>query len=334
MVENADEEADIEADILIVGAGPTGLYGAYYAGFRGMRAAVMDILPEPGGQIMAMYPEKEIMDIAGYPSVRGRNLVSNLIQQTAPYEPRYLLGHEATRLGFDSRGLPTVTSHLGVTVHAKAVVITGGIGTFTPRRLTMAGEYEGRGLSYFVTSPAEHAERDVVIVGGGDSAFDWALTLEPLARSVTLVHRRDSFRAHAATVGKVRASRAEIIVNAEVTAVHGTKAVTAVEVKERRDGSRRTLPAQSLIAALGFVADPGPLLEWGVDMSARHVSVDTRMATNLPRIFAAGDIVDYPGKVRLIATGFGEVATAVNNAATVIDPQLELFPGHSTERES
>lgn len=294
----------------------------------------MDILPEPGGQITALYPEKEIMDIAGCPSIRGRGLISNLMEQAAPYEPRYLLGHQASRLLFDSDGLPVVTSHRGVRVHAKAVIITGGIGTFTPRPLAAAADYEGRGLSYFVPRPAEHTERDVVIVGGGDSAFDWALALAPLARSVTLVHRRDSFRAHAATIGKVRGTRAEIIVNAEITGVFGTKAVTAVEVMERRDGSRRTLPAQSLIAALGFVANPGPLLEWGIDMSARHVLVDTRMATNLPRIFAAGDIADYSGKVRLIAVGFGEVATAVNNAATIIDPRLELFPGHSTEKES
>ena len=299
-----------------------------------MRTAVMDILPEPGGQIMAMYPEKKILDIAGFPSVRGRHLISNLVEQTAPYEPRYLLGHQASRLGYDSDGTPVVTSHRGATVRAKAVVITGGIGTFTPRRLAAADDYEGRGLAYFVTSPAEHADRDVVIVGGGDSAFDWAATLEPLARSVTLVHRRDSFRAHAATVDQVRASSVQIVVNADVTAVHGTKAITAVEVTDRRDGSTRTLAAQSVIAALGFVANPGPLLEWGLDMATRHVQVDTRMATNLPRVFAAGDIADYPGKVRLIAVGFGEVATAVNNAAALIDPRLGLFPGHSTEKES
>jgi thioredoxin reductase len=318
----------VDTDILFIGAGPVGLYGAYYAGFRGFRSTLVDILPQPGGQIMAMYPEKEILDIAGFPSVRGRRLVGNLIEQAAPYASRYLLGQQASRLAYDSGGLPVVTTDLGVSVRAKAVVITGGIGTFTPRRLAVADGYEGRGLSYFVVSPSDHEGRDVVIVGGGDSAFDWALALEPLARSVTLVHRRNTFRAHAATVRRVLASRAEVIVDASVVSVDGTDAITAVGVS---DGSGvRILPAQSLVAALGFVASPGPLLEWGIDMAARHVRVDSRMATNLPRVFAAGDITDYPGKVRLIAVGFGEVATAVNNAAIVIDPELELFPGHST----
>jgi thioredoxin reductase len=319
-----------EVDLLIVGAGPAGLYGAYYAGFRGLRVAVMDVLPQPGGQITAMYPEKAIFDIAGMPAVRGRDLVENLLAQAAPYGPEYLLGHQAAELSYDA-GRPVVRSPQGATVRAGAVILTGGIGTFTPRPLPAAREYHGRGLAYFVRRLADHRDQDVVIVGGGDSAFDWAASLAPIARSVVLVHRRDRFRAHAATVECVRAAGVEILVNSAVTAAHGADRLETVHVTHVPDGTTRTLQAQALIAALGFTADLGPLLGWGLDLRSRRIAVGTDMATNLPHVFAAGDIADYPGKVRLISVGFGEAATAVNNAATVIDPAAELFPGHSTD---
>ncbi|GAA2446268.1 NAD(P)/FAD-dependent oxidoreductase [Actinomadura vinacea] len=329
----SDVPVTTETEILIIGAGPAGLYGAYYAGFRGLRTAVMDVLPQAGGQVSAMYPEKPILDIAGFPAVKGRDLVDNLLAQAAPYEPAYLLGHRAVALSYDEDGLPVVRTDQGGTVRAGAVVVTGGIGTFTPRPLPCGEGHLGRGLVYFVPSPADHADRDVVVVGGGDSAFDWAATLAPLARSVRLVHRRDRFRAHKATVDTVRSLGVEIIVNAEVAALRGDGHVEAAEIRHL-DGTARVLPAQTVVAALGFKADLGPLQSWGLDMSARHIAVDTRMATNLPRVFAAGDITDYPGKVRLISVGFGEVATAVNNAATVIDPEALLFPGHSTEKDA
>ncbi|XVQ09791.1 NAD(P)/FAD-dependent oxidoreductase [Spirillospora sp. CA-255316] len=329
----SDVPVTTDTDVLIVGAGPAGLYGAYYAGFRGLRTAVMDVLPQAGGQVSAMYPEKPILDIAGFPAVKGRDLVDNLLAQAAPFEPAYLLGRRAVALSYDADGLPLVRTDQGGTVRAGAVVLTGGIGTFTPRPLPAGEGHLGRGLVYFVPRPAEHAGRDVVVVGGGDSAFDWAATLAPIARSVRLVHRRDRFRAHRGTVDQVRALDVEIIVNAEVTALHGDGHVEAAEIRHR-DGTSRVLPAQTVVAALGFTADLGPLRDWGLDLRARHIAVDTRMATNLPRVFAAGDITDYPGKVRLISVGFGEVATAVNNAATVIDPEALLFPGHSTEKDS
>ena len=188
-----------EVDLLVVGAGPTGLFGAYYAGFRGLSVTVMDSLPEPGGQINAMYPEKQILDIAGFPAIRGRELVDRLLDQAAPFGPTYLLGHRAEKLD-RAGGSFVVTSHEGATVQAKAVIITGGIGTFTPRPLPAARAFEGRGLAYFVRRLEDYSGTDVVIVGGGDSAFDWAQALQPIAGSVTLVHRRETFRAHPATV--------------------------------------------------------------------------------------------------------------------------------------
>jgi ferredoxin/flavodoxin---NADP+ reductase len=318
-----------EVDVAIVGAGPTGLFAAYYAGFRGLSTLVVDALPEPGGQVTAMYPEKLIYDVAGFPVIRGRDLVTNLVEQAAPYDPGYVLGVRALELSYlDDK--PVLALSDGATVHCGAVIITGGLGSFTARPLPAADAFPGTGVVYFVPHLDELAGHNVVIVGGGDSAFDWALSLQPIAKSVTLVHRRDRFRAHAGTVARVQALPVEIIVNAEVRQIIGAEQVTGVEVQVKGEPARE-LPADTVVAALGFTADLGPLAEWGLDLDKRHIRVDTTMATNRPRIFAAGDITEYPGKVRLIAVGFGEAATAVNNAAIVIDPAAHLFPGHSSD---
>ncbi|MFJ8925215.1 NAD(P)/FAD-dependent oxidoreductase [Streptomyces sp. NPDC102364] len=333
MSQLTDDTDVLTTDVLIIGAGPAGLYGAYYAGFRGLTVTVMDVLPQLGGQISAMYPEKPIFDIAGFLSVRGRDLVDGLVAQAEPYSPRYLLGHRAAELTHVADGLPVVRSDRGATVRARAVVITGGVGTFTPRPLPAGEEFLGRGLEYFVPDPSVHADRDTVVVGGGDSAFDWAALLAPIARSVTLVHRTARFRAHAASVEKVRDLGVEIVTDSEVSRLIGADRVEQAEIRHRTTKETRLVPAGTVVAALGFLADLGPLQHWGLDLQARKITVDTHMATNLPRVFAAGDITDYPGKVRLISVGFGEAATAVNNAATVIDPEAALFPGHSTEKE-
>ncbi|MDP2774642.1 MAG: NAD(P)/FAD-dependent oxidoreductase [Nocardioides sp.] len=318
----------VETDLLIIGAGPTGLFAAYYAGFRGHRVAVVDSLPELGGQITAMYPEKQILDVAGFPSVKGRDLVEGLVTQAATAEPHYLLDRTALTLSQDEEGV-TVGLDDETEVRAGAVIITAGIGKFSPRPLPAQGDWLGRGLEFFVPSFLPYADKDVVIVGGGDSAFDWAAHLEPVARSVTLVHRRDAFRAHERTVQQVRDSSVQIVTKAEVSAINGDGTVESVDITV--DGETTTYQAQAVVAALGFIADLGPLQHWGIDVHKRHVVVDSSMRTNLSRVFAAGDITDYPGKVRLIAVGFGEAATAVNNATVAIDPTAKVFPGHSSE---
>ncbi|WP_026923741.1 NAD(P)/FAD-dependent oxidoreductase [Glycomyces arizonensis] len=321
---------EVSVDLAIIGAGPTGLYAAYYAGFRGLSTVVADALPEPGGQITAMYPEKLIFDVGGFPEIKGRDLVENLVRQAAPFEPSYLLGRRAEKLDC-SGGKPVLDFDDGTRVSCGAVLITGGLGSFTSRPLPAAADFGGEGVVYFVPELAAHAGHDVVVVGGGDSAFDWALALHPIARSVTLVHRREKFRAHAGTVARVRDLDVPIIVNAQVDRILGDERVIGVEAAVKGESEARKLPADTVVAALGFTADLGPMTDWGLDIEKRCILVDSAMATNLPRVFAAGDIVQYPGKVRLIATGFGEAATAVNNAAVAIDPDAHLFPGHSSE---
>lgn len=320
----------LAADLLILGAGPTGLYAAYYARMRGLTTVVVDALPEPGGQVAALYPEKQIYDVAGRPAVKGRDLVQGLVEQAGD-DVRYLLGQQATSLErVDGRALRVHTDD-GAVVEARAVLIAGGIGSFRPRPLPAAEQYAGRGATYFVGSLEDYRDDDVVVVGGGDSALDWALTLHPIAGSVTLVHRRDTFRAHAASVDELRRRGAVIHTNAEVADARGTESLELVEILLHEHGDRIELPAQKLVAALGFTAQLGPLRGWGLDLDAQHIVVGRDMSTNLPGVYAAGDITAYPGKVRLMSVGFGEAATAVNHIAHGIDDTAPLFPGHSTD---
>lgn len=317
-------------DLLIIGAGPTGLYGGYYAGFRDFDTVVLDALPEPGGQITAMYPEKDIFDVGGFPTVKGRDLVTNLLQQAAAGDPEYILGEQATELVTSEIGPAVVTTSSGRTIEAKAVILTGGIGAFRPRAIPVGTEWIGRGVEYFVPRLADYADRDVLIVGGGDSAFDWAWSLHPIARSISIVHRREEFRAHAGMVAKVRDLGVRFLTPCELAEVRGDERVAEVDVINRNSGETTTVTTDAVVAALGFIANIGPIADWGLQLYKRRVVVDSAMNTTQPRVLAAGDIVTYPGKVPLISVGFGEVATAVNNAAPLIGPEYGVFPGHSS----
>jgi len=320
----------VSTDVLIVGAGPTGLYGAYYAGFRGLSTTVVDVLPQSGGQVMALYPEKQIRDVAAIPAVKGRDFVAALVEQASAFKPTYLLGRQALKLEH-TEDAAVVTLDDGTVVRARAVVLTSGIGTPTPRPLECGEEWLGTGLSYFVTEPERHTDQDVVIVGGGDSALDWADALEPIARSVTLVHRRKVFRGHAATLERVRSGSTRLYTDTQVVALAGDGDQLTKVTLRTTSGDETVVPADHVIAALGFISDLGPLRDWGLELRGRSVAVDRAMRTNLPRVYAAGDLADYDGKVKLMSVGFGEVATAMNHVAVDLDPELTLFPGHSTD---
>src|SRR4051794_2996206 len=326
----SDTETPSEVDLLIVGAGPTGLFAAYYAGFRELSTAVVDSLPEAGGQVTAMYPEKKIFDVAGFPMVLGRDLVASLVEQADQFKPTYLLGRRARTVS-EVDGRFEVGLDGGQIVRTGSILITAGMGEFTPRPLPAGDGWLGRGVVNFVPELEALRDQDVVIVGGGDSAFDWALSLHPLARSVTLVHRRNKFRAFAATVRQVRELGVPIITDAQVTELRGGDRVAEVELDVKGEDEPVVLPAQTVVAALGFTADLGPIESWGLEITRRAVSVDTTMRTARDKIYAAGDIAAYPGKVKLIATGFGEAATAVNNIAVALNPDAHLFPGHSSD---
>ncbi|TDV47057.1 NAD(P)/FAD-dependent oxidoreductase [Actinophytocola oryzae] len=325
-------ETPSEVDLLIVGAGPTGLYAAYYAGFRELSTAIVDSLPEAGGQVTAMYPEKKIFDVAGFPSIIGRDLVAALVEQTDQFKPAYLLGRRARTVTELPDGGYEVGFDVGAPIRTGSILITAGMGEFTPRPLPAGDGWLGRGMVHFVPSLEEHRDQHVVVVGGGDSAFDWALSLHGIARSITIVHRRNKFRAFAATVRQVRELGVPIITDAQVTELREVDGVLGeVELSVASDPSPVVLPAHTVVAALGFTADLGPIESWGLEITKRAVAVDTTMKTARDRIYAAGDIAAYPGKVKLIATGFGEAATAVNNIAVALNPEAHLFPGHSSD---
>lgn len=320
----------IESDLVIVGAGPVGLYATYYAGFRGLSVTVIDTLPQTGGQMSALYPEKKVFDVAGFPTIRAQTLVDELTKQAALAKPQYLFGHVATTLE-EREDQVRVTTDQGTTVIAKAVLITAGIGKFTPRPLPAGTEYEGRGLRYFVPQLDELTDQDVLIVGGGDSAVDWALSLESVARTVTLVHRRDRFRAHEHSVGLLDRSSATVMTPFEIHGIAGEGAVQSVEVIHTDTATKTTLEVSAVIAALGFKAALGPLANWGLQMHGRDIEVDRTMRTNRQRVFAAGDVCGHEHKVKLISVGFGEAAVAINHIAPLVNPEVSITPGHSSD---
>jgi thioredoxin reductase len=317
-------------DLTVVGAGPTGLFAAFYAGLRGLSVAVLDSLPEPGGQITALYPEKIIRDVAGFPAVKGRDLVSSLVEQLRPFSTAMLLGRQATELLDIGDGFRIGFAD-GSALTTGAVVITGGIGTFTPRKLPCGEDYLGRGLSYFLRDPTELAGARVLVVGGGDSALDWASALDTVARDVTVVHRRSAFRAHEYAVARLYAGEATVMTETVLDELHGVDHVGTAVLRDTRTGEITRVPCDHVVAALGFTANLGPILDWGLAVTDRKIAVDQRMHTSRPGVFGAGDVVTYDGRVALIAVGFGEAATAVNHAVAWLDPTASTFPGHSTD---
>ncbi|MFN2384317.1 MAG: NAD(P)/FAD-dependent oxidoreductase [Gemmatimonadota bacterium] len=327
-------------DITILGGGPTGLFGAFYAGMRRMKTLIVDALPELGGQLMALYPEKDVFDVGGFPKILAKDLAEGCVQQAMQFHPAVSLGEIVQGLERDAADDVSEIWRLSTSrasYRTRTVVISAGIGAFEPRRLKVPGIErfeEGRGVQYMVRDKMALAGRRALIVGGGDSAMDWALNLQGIAGSLALIHRRNAFRAHEETIEQVRSGGAvEILTPWELRAVAGDTHLERVTIFQNQTQEERVLEIDALLINVGFIADLGPIKAWGLEMEKAGILVNGRMETNLSGIYAAGDVATHPGKLDLIATGFGEVAIAVNFAKTHIDPKARAFPGHSTEEK-
>ena len=327
-------------DLTIIGGGPTGIFALFYAGMRGATAQLVDALPELGGQLTALYPEKYIFDVAGLPKVLAKDLVRSLTEQASQFHRESGL---PAHLGQRVVGLEEEDGHFVLVTDTdrfptRSVLIAAGIGAFRPRRLPQpfAEAWYGRGVQELVSTPDSYRGQHVVIIGGGDSAFDWCAQLRDRAKSVTLVHRSDRFRAHAATVAEVQAAaaagdgRVAIHTFHELDAIHGTERIEGVRLKDVKAKTTRDIDADVLLPMLGYVSDLGALLEWGLNIEKDEIAVNSQMETGRAGIYAAGDITTYPGKLKLIATGFGEAAVAVNQAVHWVYPDKKVNPGHSS----
>ena len=320
-------------DMTIIGGGPIGLFAAFYAGMRGLRTKIIDSLEELGGQLIAVYPEKYIYDVAGFPKILAKEYVAGAVEQGLSTGAVAALGEEVRLLErVEDDGLLRLQTTRGE--HwSRSVLIAAGVGAFEPKRLEAPGvsDLEGRGVHYFVRNLEQFLDKDVVIVGGGDSAVDWALAVTPLARQVTVVHR-SKFRAHEKSVAELESSTAQLYYPFyEVKHVRGNGHLEEVAVHHTRTGEEHVVPAQELIVAIGFGGSLGPLKEWGFEIERNTIVVDPlTMETAIPGVFGAGDIVTHPAKFKLIATGAAEAVVAVNHAVTYIDPSARLDAGHST----
>lgn len=322
-------------DITIIGAGPSGLFALFYAGMRGASAQIIEALPEPGGQLTALYPEKFIFDVAGFPKVLAKDLVRDLRAQAGQFKEPIHCSQRVVGLE-EADGVFTLVTETD-RFPTRSLIIAAGIGAFSPRRLPQAcaEPWYGRGIHDTVQDPKAFAGRQVVIIGGGDTAFDWAHQLEGVAAGITLVHRSDRFRAHQATVDLVLASAAagRCAVHtfhelADVIAEDGR--IVGLDLKDIKQKTVRRVPCDVVLPMLGFVSDMGTLLEWGLTLEKNEIVVNQVMETGRPGIWAAGDVNTYPGKLKLIATGFAEAATAVNQAVHWVYPEKKVNPGHSS----
>jgi thioredoxin reductase (NADPH) len=327
-------ESDELFDITIIGGGPTGQYAAYYSGLRGMRTKIIESCATLGGQVTALYPEKDIFDVPGFRKVAAKELVRNLTDQMMQYNPTLVLQEQVAHLCAGT--VVRLTARSGKVHHSKSVLIACGLGAFTPRKMAAKGvaEFEGRGVFYHLEDPAALAGKRILIVGGGDSAFDYSMGLSPIAKSVMQIHRSDKFRAHEDTVRTVRSLPVDLRTFHELKEVHGVEKLVGVTIFDNRTGQESYHECDLVLLNLGFLSNLGPVKEWGLEITGNSIGVNQRMETNIPGVFAAGDIVDYPGKLKLIATGFAEAAIAVNHAKAYVDPTSRAFPGHSSEQST
>lgn len=329
-------------DITVLGAGPSGLAAAYYAGHRDASVRIIESLEQIGGQVAAVYPEKHVFDVAGHPKIQGQALVDLCAEQGLQYGPEVLLGEEVQtleRLNENGEELLAVTTASGDQYLSRALIITAGHGAFEPRKLGVEDidEWEGKGLHYFVREKDVFRDRTCVIVGGGDSALDWTLGLQDTAKHpIALVHRRDNFRALESSVNEAKKleneGRVKILTPCEVREVHGDGRISSVTVENTESGETEQVDCDALITLLGFHSHLGAIAEWGLELEGkRQIRIEpTTCETNLPQVYAAGDVAGYPGKITLITIGMGEAAIAANNAVASIRGE-KVQPKYSTD---
>ena len=327
----------IETDLLIIGAGPTGLFTVFEAGLLKMKCHLIDSLPQPGGQLAEIYPKKPIYDIPGYPIIMAGELVDKLMEQIKPFNPGFTLGESAVSIEKTKDGLFIVTTNKGTQHKASSVAIAGGLGVFTPRKPPIKNlpAFEDKGVDYIVRDPEKFRDKRVVISGGGDSALDWTVFLAEVASEVSLVHRRTSFRGHLDTVDKVQElaqkGKVKLITNAEVVDVHGTDQLSQITVKQKSTDNL-LIDCDHWLPLFGLTPTLGPIADWGLDIEKNAIVVDntTDYRTNIEGIYAIGDVNTYPGKLKLILCGFHEATIMVQSAFKRAFPDKKISFKYTT----
>ncbi len=326
------EEGMERFDVTIIGGGPVGLFGTALASLHGMKTKLIESLPQLGGQLVTLYPEKYVYDVAGFPEVLAKDLASHLIDQALRYHPTISLNQTVSRLEASPDGAYQLCTETA-THETRTILITSGLGSFIPRRLPepSAEAFVDHGIYYFVPPLAHFQGKRIVVIGGGDSALDWARAIADIAAHVTLVHRRGEFRGQQATVDHLQGHpRVTIRTFAECVQFRGQENLEEVVLADHRSHTEETLAADAVVAALGFVPDLGRLKEWGLNLKGGSIVVEGPMRTNRPGIYAAGDVTTYEGKEKLIATGFGEVGNALGHIRGYLDPRKRGGLPHSS----
>ena len=326
----------IKTDILIIGAGPTGLFTVFEAGLLKLKCHLIDALPQPGGQCSEIYPKKPIYDIPAFPEILAGDLVDNLMKQIQPFQPGFTLGERAQSIQTQDDGSFIVTTNKGTKHHAPIVAIAGGLGSFEPRKppIPNIADFEDKGVEYIIRDPELYRDKDVVIAGGGDSALDWSIFLTDVASSVTLVHRRNEFRGALDSVEKVQElknqSKIQLITPSEVVGIVGEKQLTGVSIKQADDVFEK--PCDHFIPLFGLAPKLGPIADWGLEIEKNAIKVDNTLdyQTNIPGIYAIGDVNTYPGKLKLILCGFHEATLMCQSAYKRIFPDKRHVMKYTT----
>jgi thioredoxin reductase (NADPH) len=326
----------IETDILIIGAGPCGLFTVFEAGLLKLRCHLVDSLPQVGGQLTEIYPKKPIYDIPGYPSVLAGDLVDNLMEQIAPFKPTFTLGERAEQIERHEDGTFTLTTHRGTQIHAPVIAIAGGLGSFEPRKPAIVNitDFEDKGVEYIIRDPELYRNKNVVIAGGGDSALDWTIYLADVANEITLVHRRNEFRGALDSVEKVmhlrETGRINVVTQSEVIGLSGDEHLQSVRIKHDKEGQFE-VATDHFIPLFGLSPKLGPIADWGLAIDKNAIEVNTfDYATSVKGIFAIGDINTYAGKLKLILCGFHEATLMVQSAFKIVHPDKKLSFKYTT----